>query len=126
MKALKLLLLQFSLLSITVKVSFTSRKFPSAARFLVILAILQGKRLEGSVIESQRVHSRKLCAMECSKKRTCRSYNFCGLRKCQLNSEDVYSTLSGDDLITNDPNCLYVEMRKDFWPSCEEKGQKVR
>ena len=98
---------------------------PSVVRFISFEVTRKGQRFKGTGIESHQLPSSQACAMQCMKRAECRSYNFCGMRNCQLNSDDVYSTIPGDDMITDDPDCVYVEMREEFEPSCKERDEMV-
>ena len=83
-------------------------------------------RLVGSqvLIHSIRLPSRALCAGACSKNPSCLSINFCNRETCDLNREDIYSTMEGATLLKKTLDCKYLGMRQNTKPFCMEMGSE--
>ena len=64
-----------------------------------------GKKLVGSLIQTHAFQSHRGCALACNQNNRCLSYNFCGRQICQLNSEDVFSTKCGEQILQDDQRC---------------------
>ena len=65
------------------------------------------------------------CAIACNNRADCRSFNYCENQKCELNQEDVYSTLDGEEILQEDASCKYFGMKKNFVPKCFRNGSSV-
>ena len=77
------------------------------------------RRLNRPPLAIHKVTSTTHCAIYCTKHAKCRSFNYCGFI-CQLNLDDVFSSLEGENLIIFDKSCVYVGMRKDAQPICKD------
>ena len=85
----------------------------------------ESKKLAGYVFATISSTPKTKCALACSKSVICFSFNFCSNQTCELNSEDIYSTQEGDELLLDDANCMYFGMSRGSAPVCSEKGQVV-
>ena len=81
------------------------------------------KRLNGTMISELIQPSKGKCALACNKNEACRSFNFCGQQKCELNREDIYSTENGEDSLKDDQDCNYFGMKRTSVPLCQEAGK---
>ena len=81
------------------------------------------KRLNGTMISELIQPSKGKCALACNKNEACRSFNFCGQQKCELNREDIYSTESGEGNLEDDQDCNYFGMKRISVPLCQEAGK---
>ena len=90
----------------------------------------KGKRLdfENSLLKKLKVSSTASCGSFCSKHKTCRSFNLCAQKRCELNRYDIFSTPLGTAVLNNVANCKYFGMRKQSYPSCLDKNElkKIR
>ena len=97
---------------------------PVAVRSVVFEDHQNGKRLTGSLLESEVGLNENKCALACNRHLKCRSFNFCSSFKCQLNSEDAFSVGSNfTSLLLDDPLCKYHGMLRDHVPECIEDGK---
>ena len=97
---------------------------PVAVRSVVFEDHQSGKRLTGSLLESEVGLNENKCALACNRHLKCRSFNFCSSFKCQLNSEDAFSVSSNfTSLLLDDPLCSYHGMLRDHVPECIEDGK---
>ena len=85
----------------------------------------ESKKLAGYVFATISSTPKTKCALACSKSVICFSFNFCSDQTCELNSEDIYSTQEGDELLLDDANCMYFGMSRRSAPVCFENGQVV-
>ena len=85
--------------------------------------IRNGKRLVEGLLKILDLSSVTKCGLACNKNNTCRSFNFCGEKTCQLMSEDIFSTQKGEKILETDKNCKYIGMRRDSIPTCQKNGQ---
>ena len=94
---------------------------PVTVRSVIFEDRQNGKRLIGSLLETQKTFFENKCALACSRNPKCRSFNFCSKMKCQLSSEDAFSIgVSFTSLMHNDPYCNYHGMLLDHVPKCNE------
>ena len=82
-----------------------------------------GKKLVGSLISELVLPSKGKRALACNKNEACRSFNFCGQQKCELNREDIYSTESGEGNLEDDQDCNYFGMKRTSVPLCQKAGE---
>ena len=83
--------------------------------------IVREKKLEsGGIFQTSREKFRVTCSKKCTASPTCKSYNFCDNKLCQLISKDIYDS---DIALESDKACDYVGMRADFAPKCENGEQ---
>ena len=82
----------------------------------------EGKSLVGFVIRSIRDVSRRKCVALCLQTPTCLSLHFVKHRSYQLNSGDAFTYGSQ---FGNDPNSIYVGMKREEVPKCIERGKPV-
>ena len=85
----------------------------------------EGKRLSRNPLETIKVKIASKCAVTCNKNSSCRSFNFCGDKTCEFNTEDLYSTVDGDSILKEDSNCVYFGMKQTSIPLCHEDDQYV-
>ena len=95
---------------------------PLAERSYVYEDTASEMRLTGNVLQTFHLPSKTICALKCSIEPYCFSFNFCGFQICELNSEDVYSTITSSNLLSTDPDCVYFGLKKEDQPFCVEKG----
>ena len=93
--------------------------YPLAFRAVTFEVSFPGKRFAGSDNSTMKLVTRPFCAFECTKLPQCRSFNVCAFKRCELNKDDHFSTVSGLTL-TNDDNCQYFAMLRGFIPECRE------
>ena len=94
---------------------------PVAVRSVVFEDHQSGKRLTGSLLESEVRLNENKCALACNRHLKCRSFNFCFSLKCQLTSEDAFSVGSNfTSLLLDDPLCSYHGMLQDHRAECNE------
>ena len=77
------------------------------------------RRLNRPPLAIHKVTSTTHCAIRCTEHVKCRSFNYYGFM-CQLNLDDVFSSLEGENLLIFDKSCVYVGMRKDAQPICKD------
>ena len=85
----------------------------------------RGKKLKNHETSSQKLGSQSLCSQACNRASFCLSFNFCNNLYCQLNSEDIFSTELGEDLLQDDSSCSYIGMVRHEMPLCMEGDSEV-
>ena len=70
-------------------------EIPPAERSIIFGERKEGMRLGDAAVELIYVRSEQVCSMDWNKHRQCLSFNSCGYNKCEINSDDVYSTTTG-------------------------------
>ena len=83
------------------------------------------KRLISSALDLKTNTTRQKCALACNNAATCRSFNYCETRICELHEEDIYSTQNGEGILQDDPNCKYFGMKRNFAPKCFNDGSQI-
>ena len=96
-----------------------------ASKYSIFEDVHIGKRLiaNSSLIRVIQVPFRTLCTLACNKDPRCRSINFCSRVMCELNAEDIFSTLVGNTILENNRSCKYLGMWQTEQPICSEKGE---
>ena len=95
---------------------------PKAERSLEFADLRPGKYLSGSLIKTSFIVNKNRCSMECTREPICRSFNFCGRQKCELNRDDVFSIeLQNQELLETRENCAYHGMKREHIPECDEQ-----
>ena len=93
-----------------------------ATRSVPLMDVRKGKRLVDASIKTY-MRPLESCALTCNKHPSCLSFNFCGRSTCELNNEDVFSTINSDQNLKADASCRYVGMAKLDRPMCKELGK---
>ena len=93
-----------------------------ATRSVPLMDVRKGKRLVDASIKTY-MRPLESCALTCNKHPSCLSFNFCGRSTCELNNEDVFSTINSDQNLKADASCRYVGMAKLDRPMCKELGE---
>ena len=56
----------------------------------------------------------------------CRSFNFCGRQRCELNTHDVFSIgVSNQHLLESIKSCVYFGMDQNYIPVCQRSGKMM-
>ena len=101
-------------------------RVPQVVRNIPFEDIRPNTRLAGNVIATYKTSSlHNLCIFLCYKNSTCRSINYCGAQICELNSDDIFSTVHGSKLLRNGLDCKYYGMKRNHGPNCEEGGKRI-
>ena len=89
--------------------------------------VREGKRFEndGSLLATKSFATQPECALRCNRHAKCRSFNVCSNHICQLNLDDIFSTVAKDALLKKDEYCYYVGMKKTSFPNCQTRGEPV-
>ena len=97
-----------------------AHEIPPAERSIIFGERKEGMRLGDAAVELIYIRSEQVCSMACNKHRQCLSFNFCGYNKCEINSDDVYSTTAGVAKLVDSWGCTYFGMTKKDEPDCRE------
>ena len=94
-----------------------------AVRLIRFEDVRIGEKLETEIFLSVKyTKSILLCTLYCSYTKKCRSFNFCGRGRCELNSHDVHSLGSKDgDFLHPKEECSYHGMTRTHIPTCNVK-----
>ena len=98
---------------------------PHAASAAAYEEFQPGKKLVNHEILSLRTGSANMCSQACNRETFCLSFNFCDNFFCQLNSQDIFSTELGEDLLQDDSSCSYFGMGRAEVPKCKEGDSQV-
>ena len=102
-----------------------STRVPKAVAGAVFEDNRPGKKLVDQKNVSKKLGSLTSCSHSCNRAANCLSFNFCHNFICELNSEDVFSTELGEDLLQEDSTCTYFGMDREEMPLCKEEDNHV-
>ena len=77
---------------------------PQKVESIAFEEVIAGKKIVDHLLETLTVASVSKCGLACNENKFCRSFNFCGEKSCELNSEDIYSTGQGTGLLSTAGN----------------------
>ena len=77
--------------------------FQNRATFTAFEEMKREKSLRGEKLDIVKMIPLRKCGLLCHENEKCRSFNFCKNRTCELNREDVYSTVEGVKLLDDNP-----------------------
>ena len=100
-----------------------SSKEPLGVRYYPFDDFLSEMKLTSSVIQKHLVAQQSICTKMCLSNKYCLSVNICEQRLCELNSGDIHSLNAS---LTTDKSCLYLGMKNESRPRCNEKGETKR